>query len=139
MRILGLDFGAARIGVAVSDATGTISVGLANIERSSCERDMNAICCIVREKKIERIVLGLPLNMNGTVGEQARRVLLFKDELERATGLPVETVDERLTTAEAERVMLSDDLSRKKRRQRIDRAAAQLILQQYLERRRMIS
>ena len=135
-RILGLDVGEKRIGVAVSDESGTIAHPLTVITRDGLGKDLRKIEEIVQEYAPVEIVMGMPLNMNGTIGESARKVLSFKDFLEEQLPVSVETWDERLTTVSSEKVLLEGDLSRKKRKKVIDKVAATLLLQSYLDSRR---
>ena len=132
MRILGLDVGEKRIGVAVSDSLGYIAQGISVIKRENTEE----LKKIVSDYDIEKIVVGLPKNMDGSIGEQAKKALAFIEDLKREIDLPVLAWDERLTTKEAEGVLLKADLSRAKRKKVIDKLAAALILQGYLDSQR---
>ena len=123
MRILALDHGAARCGVAISDPTGTLATPLPVTERPNTRRGRAAIADLAREHGVERIVVGLPLTLAGTEGQQAAEARAFAERLEAALGLPVELYDERLTTRQAERMGGSADLD--------SRAAAHL-LESYL-------
>jgi putative holliday junction resolvase len=131
MRIMGLDIGTKNIGVAVSDETATIAQGRERVRRE--EGALSRIGGIAAEYAVVKIIVGLPVNMNGTHGERARDAEAFAEKVRAATGLPVELWDERLSTKEAEDVMIMADISRKKRRGAIDKMAAQLILQSYLD------
>lgn len=136
MRILGLDFGTKTTGVAVSDPLGFTAQGLEIIRRTdsyNLKPTINRIKEICEEYKVEKIVLGFPKNMNNTEGERCQHTLVFKKKLEQALALPVDLWDERLTTMEAENVLLAADLSRGRRKQVIDKLAAVLILQNYLQ------
>lgn len=134
MRVLGIDYGDRRIGLAVGESELAIATGLATLERPSPTADLvEPLRRICREQGIQRIVVGLPVNMDGTHGERARLSLAFAQRLRDALGLEVVTCDERLTTRQADRAMLEGDLSRAKRRARVDRLAAQLLLQGYLD------
>lgn len=136
MRILALDLGDQRIGLALSDPTGTIAQELGVIARRP-ERDALAeIRRRAQEVKVERIVVGLPLRMDGTEGAEAEKAHRFISRLQRVIDIPVDVQDERLTTVEAERLLISDDASRARRRQRRDAVAAALILRTYLDRHR---
>ena len=135
-RVLGIDYGEKRLGLAISDETHTIASGLEVYERRSPERDLQHLREVVERYGVERVVLGLPLNLDGSQGFKAREALAFKAQLESALDVPVELVDERLTTQEAERVLLEADLSRRRRKEVRDRLAAVLILQRYLDARR---
>lgn len=136
LRIMGLDVGEKRIGVAVSDPLGWTAQGIGVIRRDQPRAQiMEQLKKLVREYRVERIVVGLPRNMNGTLGKQGQRVLDFAREIGAELELPVETWDERLSTASAEKVLLSADLSRARRRKIIDKMAAVIILQSYLDSR----
>ncbi len=136
-RIMGLDVGEKRIGVAVSDPLGWTAQGIGVIRGDQPRvQVMEQLRKLVQEYQVERIVVGLPRNMNGTLGKQGQRVLDFAREIGAELGLPVETWDERLSTASAEKVLLSADLSRARRKKIIDKMAAVIILQSYLDSRR---
>jgi putative Holliday junction resolvase len=132
MRILGLDIGEKRIGVAVSDPLGYTAQGISVIKRE----DVKNLKKIVSDYNIERVIVGLPKNMDGSIGAQGNKVLAFIEDLKKEIDLPILTWDERLTTKEAERVLLKADLSRVKRKKVIDKLAAVLILQSYLDSQR---
>lgn len=133
-RVLGIDFGEKRLGLAISDESHTLASPLTVYERTNQERDLKFLSDLVVQYQISEIVLGLPLNMDGSLSEKAQQVLEFKRVLEEHLKISVSTFDERLTTAEAERVLLQADLSRKKRKAKRDALAAVLILQGYLSR-----
>lgn len=135
MRYLGLDLGTKTLGVAISDPLGLIANDL-TVLRHNEEYDklVEEVKKIVTEKKVEAVVLGLPKNMNNTIGERAQITLDFKEKLENAIHLPVHMQDERLTTRQAENLLIKNDTSRKKRKKVIDKVAATIILQSYLER-----
>jgi len=136
MRYLGLDLGTKTLGVAVSDITGTIATSLTILRHEDDhEYLIEELKKIIDEKKVETIVLGLPKNMNNTIGERGEMVLSFKEKLESSVSLPVILEDERLTTRVAESILISADVSRKKRKKVIDKMAANIILQSYLDRR----
>ncbi|MGQ9508806.1 MAG: Holliday junction resolvase RuvX [Thermodesulfobacteriota bacterium] len=137
MRIMGLDIGTKTIGVAISDELGLTAQGLKTIIRKSKEKDFSEISTLISQFQIEKIVVGLPKNMNGTLGKQAELVLKFIEELKEKVSISVEIWDERLSTVEANRTLLQADLSRSKRKRVIDKLAASLILQGYLDRRRI--
>ena len=137
MRILGIDYGRKRIGLAVSDETETLASPLPVHRRQrTLNHDLWTLKRLISSQGIGRIVIGLPLNMNGSQGEMAHESLAFAEQLAKMTGLQVEPIDERLTSAEAERVLIKGDVSRKKRRELRDGLAAVLILQSYLDKRR---
>jgi len=131
-RILGLDFGSKVIGVAVSDELGWTAQPLETIRRRSIAEDVRRLSDLVQKYGIVMIVIGLPLNMNGTLGSQARLVLDFAESLREAIHLPVVTWDERLSTIGVTRVLLDADVSRTKRKRVVDKLAAAFILQGYL-------
>ena len=137
MRYLGLDLGTKTLGVAVSDLTGTIATSLTILRHdNNHEYLIEELKKIISEKNVETIVLGLPKNMNNTIGERGEMVLSFKEKLEKSISLPVILEDERLTTRVAENILITADVSRKKRKKVIDKMAANIILQSYLDRRR---
>jgi len=137
MRILGIDYGDRRIGLAISDSGEMIAAGLPTLSRTGPSADVTeALRRLCREQGVERIVVGVPVNMDGSQGPRARLSIEFAQRLGQALGIEAETWDERLTTVQAERLMLGADLSREKRKQRRDRIAAQLLLQSYLDARR---
>jgi len=134
VRLLGLDIGERRIGIAVSDELGMTAQGVNTLFRSNLQDDISRLAQIVREWSANKIVVGLPRNMNGTYGPQTQKV---KDFIEGLTAeIPVEVIywDERLTTVAAERTLLEGNVSRKKRKNVIDKLAAVMILQGYLDR-----
>ena len=136
MKYLGLDLGSKTLGVATSDLTGTIATTLTtlNFESDNYEEALNKLIPIIKENNIEKLILGLPKNMDNTIGERAEITLDFKEKLEIATGLEVILQDERLTSVISNQVMIMADMSRKKRKKKVDGIAAQLILQSYLDR-----
>jgi len=136
MRILGLDFGTKRIGVAISDELLITAQGLQTIERRALDADLDKIRNVIKENGVSEVVVGLPLNMNGTYSAKTKEVVQFMDSLSKAIDIPVKTWDERLTTMQAERALLEADVSRAKRRKVADKLAAQIILQSYLDSRK---
>jgi putative Holliday junction resolvase len=132
MRALGLDVGQKTIGLALSDETGIIASPLVTLAREGTKKDVAAVAALVRDHGVERLVVGLPLEMDGGIGVGARRVMVLVDAL-RAAGLLVETWDERFSTVAAERVLLEADLSRARRKQVVDKVAAAYILQGWLD------
>jgi len=134
MRIAALDMGEARIGIAVSDELGLTAQGVGVVQRRGGKRDLEALAERLAPYQPERLVVGLPLNMNGTEGPQAAKVRAFATRVAEHLALPLEFWDERLTTVAAERALLEADLSRRRRRDLIDQVAATLILQGYLDR-----
>ena len=134
-RVIGIDLGTRRIGVAVTDGLGLTAQPHATIARHGGQRDLDEIAAVVRAFDAERVVLGLPLSPEGEVGRAARSAETFAGRLRAALGIPVELVDESFSTVEAEEVLLRADLSRKRRKQVVDRLAAAVILQRWLDRR----
>lgn len=135
MRILGLDLGSKTLGVAISDELGWTAQGVETIKINEESRDYNMrrLSEIVKEYGVEKVVLGMPKNMNGTIGPRAEASQQFAQILQKKFDLPVILWDERLTTMAAERMLISADVSRKKRKQVIDKMAAVMILQSYLD------
>lgn len=133
MRILGLDVGDKTIGVAVSDPLGFTAQGIKTILRKNKNADIEEIKSLCLEYNVETIVVGLPKNMNGTVGPQGEKVLNFCELIKESTKLPIKMWDERLTTVAATRAMLEADLSRAKRKKIVDKIASTYILQGYLD------
>ena len=133
---MGLDYGDRRIGVALSDPLGLTARPLLTLTRQSGRDDLARLAGLAREHEVRRIVIGLPLAMDGSRGERVRLTEVFMERVRRATGLPVEAWDERLTTVQAERTLLEADTSRRRRRQVIDQVAAVILLQSWLDARR---
>lgn len=132
-RLMGLDVGDKTIGVAVSDELGWTAQGVETIKRQSKEKDFARLTELVSQYQIGAFVVGLPKNMNGTIGPRAEMCQAFGKLLEERTSLPVHMWDERLTTMAAERMLISADVSRQKRKTVIDKMAATLILQGFLD------
>lgn len=137
MRYLGLDLGTRTLGVAISDLTHTIASVYTTIRYDEDDYDylISELKSIVQKEGISKIVLGLPKNMNNTIGESAMRCLNFKEIIENELQIEVIMEDERLTTVEATNYMLEANVSRKKRKKKIDSLAAVIILQSYLDRK----
>lgn len=133
MRILGLDYGDRTIGVALSDELGWTAQGIEVIRRKSEETDLERLRQLSVQFQVEEIVVGLPKNMNGTLGPRSEASMAFARVLVQELQLPVHLWDERLTTVSATRTLIEADVSRKKRKQVVDKIAAQLILQNYLD------
>ena len=133
MRILGIDYGHKRLGLALSDEGETLASPLPVYQRRDTKEDHAFLAQLVEEKEVGQIVVGLPRNMDGSLGEMAKEVLTFVETLKKKTHLPIDTFDERLSSAEAERVLIQANLSRKRRKTLRDSLAAVLILQGYLE------
>ncbi len=136
MRILGIDYGEKRIGLAISDPLGFTAQGLETILNRGNRQFLAELSKICKDSQVGEIVIGLPINMNGSRGPKAEEVLKLIPLVEKETGLPVKTWDERLTSREAGRLMIKEGLSRERRKQNSDRLAATLILQSFLESRR---
>jgi putative holliday junction resolvase len=135
---LGLDVGRKRIGVAGCDGLGLFATGLTTIHRREQAADLAAIAALVQERQVQVLVLGLPYQMDGSLGTQARQVQKFARILERQLGLPVEFVDERLTSFQSEELIKAEGGSPSRDKGLIDRKAAALILQQWLDERRAV-
>lgn len=136
MRVLGLDYGTKTVGVAVSDALGITAQPLLTITRKSpnkLRQTLAKIESLIEEYQVEKIVLGNPKNMNNTEGSRVEDTIAFKEQLERRTGLQVILWDERLTTAESERILMSGGVRRENRKAVIDQLAASIILQSYMD------
>ncbi|MCI9277984.1 Holliday junction resolvase RuvX [bacterium D16-50] len=139
MRIMGLDFGSKTVGVALSDSLLITAQGLEIIgrkEENKLRRTLARIEELIQEYEVTEIVLGLPKNMNGTEGERVALTREFAEKLERRTGLPVIFWDERLTTVAADKAMMEAGIRRERRKEYVDKIAASLILQGYLDSRR---
>ena len=138
MRYLGLDLGSRTLGISMSDTTHTIASTFKTIRFTENDYDslLEQINEIVNEYQIIKIVLGFPKNMNNSIGDSAEQVLQFRDKLIESVGVEVILQDERLTTVEATNYMLEADISRKKRKEKIDSLAANIILQTYLDKER---
>lgn len=132
MRIMGLDLGERRIGVAVSDELGITAQAVGIIERRSFREDLEAIQALVREYRVQEIVIGLPRHMSGRLGREGEEMLAFGEELKKHLNLPVVFWDERLSTVAAEKALIAGDLSRRRRRRVVDQLAASWILGGYL-------
>jgi putative holliday junction resolvase len=134
---LGLDVGSKRIGVAGCDRTGLIASGITTIERTSFERDMQILQQLVLEREVQILVIGLPYSMDGSLGFQARQTQKFAKRVSKTLKLPLEYVDERLTSFQAEQMLIAENRSPSRHKALIDRKAAALILQQWLDTRRI--
>ena len=132
-RILGLDVGSRRIGIAVSDPLGITAQGLETLQRRNKRQDLDRLKRVIRDYEVKEIVVGLPLRMSGAEGTQSEKMRAFADELHKKFGLPVHLWDERLTSAEANRFLRETELSIEKRGKAVDRMAAILILQGWME------
>jgi putative Holliday junction resolvase len=136
MRILGIDYGRRRIGLALSDEEEILASPLPpHVRRHSEERDIAALASRIKRHTVKAVVVGWPLNMDGSRGEMAREAELFADRIRQQTGLPTELFDERLTSTEAERVLVEANLPRRRRKELRDSLSATLILQGHLDRK----
>jgi putative Holliday junction resolvase len=136
MRLMGLDVGDKRIGIALSDEGALIASPRETLERSGNRKDIRYMLELARREEVSEIVVGMPFSLDGSIGVQAHKVERFVEALRAETELRVTTWDERLTTVSAERALLEGNVSRAKRKKTIDRVAAALILQGYLDSRR---
>jgi len=127
MRILGIDYGTKRIGIAVSDELGIIAQAREYIE------DIDKVLDIITEENVGKVIIGYPLNMDGTVGPAGKKVEELAQPLKEKLSIPVELWDERLSTKSADHILIEANLSRKKRKQKVDQLAAQIMLQNYLD------
>lgn len=136
-RIMGLDIGDKTIGVAVSDLMGLTAQGVKTIRRVGKKKDIEELKAIIKERQVNKIVSGLPKNMNGTLGPQGEKVLKFCELIKEETGLEIEFWDERLSTVAAERSLIEGNVRRENRKKVIDMLAAVIILQGYLDSKRI--
>ncbi len=136
-RVLGLDVGDKYIGVAVSDLLQFTAQGVTTIKRESNKLDFKAIEDLINEYEVKKIVVGLPKNMNGTLGPQSEKVTKFAEKIKNKFKIDIIYIDERLTTVSAERVLIESDVIRENRKKVIDKIAASYILQTYLDRREL--
>lgn len=130
---LGLDVGKKRVGVAGCDGTGLIATGLTTIMRKSWQQDIEQLQAIIAERQVQVLVVGMPYNLEGELGFQAKYVEKYAEKLGRALGLPIEYVDERLTSYEAEEMLRSGRIALSRNKDLIDRKAASIILQKWLD------
>jgi putative Holliday junction resolvase len=136
-RVLGLDVGSRRIGIAVSDPLGITAQGLETLQRKNKRHDFEYLARVIREYEVQEIVVGLPLRMSGAEGTQSEKMRAFAGELQKKFGMPIHLFDERLTSAEANRFLRQTELSIEKRGKAVDRMAAVLILQAWMESRKL--
>lgn len=136
---LGLDVGRKRIGVAGCDGTGLIATGLTTIERQSFLQDVDQLRQIVTNRQVQILVVGLPYTMSGEIGFQAKQVQKYAGRLSQALQLPIEYVDERLTSVQAEQLLHAENRSPSRHKALIDRKAAAIILQQWLDEQRSLT
>ena len=137
MRYLGLDVGDRRIGVALSDETGTLATGLPTLGRVGPRKDVRALAELIRRNEVGEVVVGLPRRLDGGLGPQAQKVLAFMEDLRPAAKVPVVPWDERFTSVVAEQALVEADVSRRDRKTLVDKVAAILILQSYLDYRKL--
>jgi putative Holliday junction resolvase len=136
VRFLALDLGDARIGVALSDETGSLASGLLTLKAVGPRKDAQAVASLVREHGVGEVVVGLPFRLDGSLGPQGEKVLGFVERLRRVVRVPVVTRDERLTSVAADERLAEAGVKRRERRARVDQAAAALVLQEHLDERR---
>ena len=139
MRVLGLDVGDVRIGVALSDETATIAGGLPTLARVGPRKDVRAVVALVHEHEVEEVVVGLPRRLDGTLGPQAEKVQAFATELRQSVRVPVREWDERFTSVLATRTLIEGGVRRRDRKYSVDKVAAVLILQGFLDHRKRAS
>ena len=132
-RVMALDYGEVRIGIAMSDVTRFLASGYENYTRKGLELDCKHIAEIVSNNNVKTIVIGLPLNMDGTSGDRVEKTYMFAEELKKFTDAKIDFLDERLTSVSAEKILISADVSRKKRKEVLDKLSATIILQDYLD------
>ena len=137
MRILGIDLGDVRTGLALSDESCFLASGLGTFTAYNQDKALEQILTAIRTHKVEEIVMGNPVNMNGTKGERSQKVEAFAERLREASGLPVILFDERCTTMQAHTILSFTDTRGKKRKNTVDTLSAEIILQNYLDQRKM--
>lgn len=133
MRKMALDYGEVRIGVAFSDLLNIIANGYETYTRRDLDTDLNYLTQLAREHEVDEIVMGLPINMDGTEGERVQATRAFGEKLQKESGLKISYIDERLTSVSAERLLISADVRRENRKKVIDKISATIILQNYLD------
>ena len=132
-RVMALDYGEVRIGIAMSDVTRFLASGYENYTRVGLQKDCEHIADIIRNNNVKLVVIGLPINMNGTKGERVDKTYQFAEELRKFIDVKIDYLDERLTSVSAEKILISADVSRKKRKDVLDKLSATIILQDYLD------
>lgn len=137
MRILAIDHGTKRVGIAVSDELALMAQPLEFFPAEPMEALLARLEALVREKEVALVLVGMPRNMNGTYGPAARKVQEFADLLQKALSVPIKTWDERLTSAQANRLLIEGNVRRAKRKEKVDKMAAAILLQSYLDSRRV--
>lgn len=135
MRYLGMDYGSKTLGLSISDFTGMLASPYTTIRYNDIDELLTILKEIIEKEKIEAIVLGNPLNLNGSLSDRSKETFIFKERLENSFNLDVFMQDERLSTVEAERILISNNTRRKARKKVIDKIAAVIILQAYLDRK----
>ena len=133
MAILGLDYGEKRIGVALANGEGALAVPVAVVKRTELASDLDSLAVFARDYRVERVVVGLPWSLDGSIGPQAQEVLAFVDVLARHVKLPVDTWDERFSSTGADNLLLDAGTKKARRKERRDAVAAAIILQGYLD------
>lgn len=134
-RKMGLDLGDVNIGIAFSDPLGMFASGYENYRRKNLNSDLEYIAGLVQDKDVDTIVIGLPINMDGTSGPRAQHTKEFADELSKCVTTKIEFIDERLTTVSAQKLLISADVRREDRKKVVDKVAASIILQSYLDKK----
>ena len=132
-RVMALDYGEVRIGIAMSDVTRFLASGYENYTRVGLQKDCEHIADIIRNNNVKLVVIGLPINMNGTKGERVDKTYQFAEDLKKFIDVKIDYLDERLTSVSAEKILISADVSRKKRKDVLDKLSATIILQDYLD------
>ncbi len=133
MRKMALDYGEVRIGIAFSDIMNIIANGYETYTRQNLDKDLEYLSNLCKEKEVDTIVVGLPVNMDGTEGDRAVKTREFAEKLSSVSGLPIKFLDERLTSVSAEKMLIEASVRREKRKQVIDKISATIILQNYLD------
>lgn len=133
MRVLGVDLGAKRIGLALSDTEGEFAFPAGTLRSTGLERDVEALCALIREREVGRVVVGLPRHMDGRRGPEAERAERFAATLAERAGVPVDTLDERWTSREAERILAAQGYDGRRAKRHVDEVAASIILRTYLD------
>ena len=135
MRSLGIDFGDARIGLAISDPIGFFASGLETYNRKNLQADLQHIINLIKEKDVKTLVVGLPINMDGSQGIRVEKTKEFCEEIKKLVNIEIVYIDERLTTVQAEKMLIEQDVRREDRKKVIDKVAATIILQSYLDKK----
>lgn len=138
MRVMGIDFGRKRIGIAISDELGMAAFPKGTISIEDNSDEIESIRVLAQENNVREIVVGLPLNMDGTEGGIAKETREFIGRLKKKISIPIQVIDERLSSSQIERFLIDADISRKKRKSLSDKLSAQIILQSYLDRKKYV-